>query len=135
MSFTREQLETLVSNHGLEVLAFDVLVQGTEYRRPDVEDFIRGVLATQKASPEGEYSVLLERDPDNEFDEFAIKVIGHWETGHNKGRRHIGFVPKKIAYKIAMNVEEDQPLHAFIASINGSAADGFDILFHIVVDE
>lgn len=135
MSISREQFEDLTENHGLEVVAFDVLVQGTEHRRSDVEDYIRGVLECTNSHPEGEYSVSLEYDPNNEYDSFAIKVFGEWKSAKSSGKRHIGFVPKKLAYKIGMNYDDDEPLFALVSSINGSKADGFDILFHIAAHQ
>jgi hypothetical protein len=51
----------------------------------------------------------LERDPENEYDSNAIKVISHWQdsTGTwHQGR--IGWVPRNVAAKIAARAPERQ---------------------------
>jgi hypothetical protein len=135
MTVSREQLEELAEENGLEMFAYDVLVHGTSHRNEDVRDFIRGVIATQNSNPEGDYSLSLERDPNNEHDSYAIRVLGEWSCPSSSGKRHIGFVPKKLAFKIGMELDDDDPLHALVSSINNNNDGGFDIMFHIAIPE
>lgn len=135
MAISREQLDEIAEAHGLEIFAYDVTVHGTTHRKSEVADYIRGVIATQKSGNDDDtYGVELEREPENEHDPSAIKVFGTWELSGQDYRRHIGYVPRKLAFKIEINLD-DEPLHAFVSSINNNDEGSFDIVFHIAIHE
>ena len=75
-------------DHGYLVFHSDVA--GTSFRLKEVKAWVNS----------SNKSLELERDPDNEHDENAIKVIGvskGFFFGYNK--RHIGFVDRRTASK------------------------------------
>jgi hypothetical protein len=62
-------------------IQFSFKVAGTSFRKKEANAFVKD-LATHEVGP----TIYLEREPDNEHDTFAIKVM----TEDNK---HIGYVP------------------------------------------
>lgn len=48
--------------------------------------------------------------------------------------RHLGYVPKKLAYKIGMNNSDDALIGLF-SSMNNNDDDGYDIKVHILAKE
>jgi hypothetical protein len=61
-----------------------------------VLDFIKGE----------EHSIFLEREPDNEFDSNAIKVIAKWIEGNTEKSEIVGYVPREISAKVAKHSGE-----------------------------
>lgn len=130
---SREDIEELAEEYGLELIAYDALATGTASYQDNVRDFVKGALHAQKfGNGVDDLSISLEREPENRFDQFAIKVIGEWVQNGVKHSRHIGYVPKKLAYKVAMNVDDDEPITALLSSMNNNDEHGFDIKFHIL---
>jgi hypothetical protein len=63
-----------------------------------------------------ECSLSLERDPSNEFDRHAIKVIGNWKDGRGIAhRKQLGWVPREDAREIA----KEAPVEPLGVSLQG----------------
>ncbi len=126
------ELAAIAAENGLELIASDVLVMGTGMRADNVAAFGRALLGSQKSHGDfDDIAIQLIREPENEADEYAIKVYGSWtETGRSVNR-HIGYVPKKLAYKIGMNNSDDALIGLF-SSMNNNDDNGFDIKVHIL---
>ncbi|KAB2706472.1 HIRAN domain-containing protein [Brucella lupini] len=126
------ELAALAAKNGLELLASDVLVMGTGTRADNVADFGRAIVKSQKSDDElDDIGIQLIREPENEVDEYAIKIYGCWKEIGRSVNRHIGYVPKKLAYKIGMN-NSDDTLVGLLSSMNNNDDDGFDIKIHIL---
>ncbi|MFQ5574843.1 MAG: HIRAN domain-containing protein [Terriglobia bacterium] len=54
--------------------------------------------------------LTVERDPDNEYDPRAIKVIGHWSVDGTEKQGQVGWIPKATTIKIAEELPADAPL-------------------------
>ncbi|WPM82081.1 hypothetical protein R5W60_20230 [Brucella pseudintermedia] len=130
-----DKLANYVESMGCELVASDVLVMGTGLRRDNVVAFGRALLASQQSDNDyDDIGIQLIREPENEADEYAIKVYGSWtETGRSVNR-HLGYVPKKLAYKIGMNNDEDNLL-GLLSSMHNNDDNGFDIKIHILTKE
>lgn len=91
---------------GLQKVNDYVKVSGVSRYQKKVHRFIRG----------DNRRVELEREPDNEYDENAIRVIGMWEENGADRRAHIGYVERKTAQRIAENYPEAE-MTAFLYTI------------------
>jgi hypothetical protein len=49
--------------------------------------------------------LVLEREPDNQFDPFAIKVLIPEDEASGTGYFHVGYIPAKIAAKLAPRLD------------------------------
>lgn len=80
--------------------AYWIAVAGISQRMSVVESFFSG--ANQR--------ITLERDPQNEHDQNAIKVLGAWDDSdgsHHQGQ--LGWIPKDVTKEIAKDYA-DRPL-------------------------
>ena len=118
-----------------DVLAESVNIVGERFRLEDCAAFIHG--ATQvigKAS----FGVRLEREPTNEHDPYAVKVIGFWEErglfSRRVHERHIGYVPSKLAYRIGNEVEEGTAISARLVAweVNPEGEDPLNVEIDIL---
>ncbi len=78
---------------------------GASHRPPEAQNEILGLVRGDE--------VVLERDPSNEYDPNAIRVIanGHW----------IGFVPRDTARDLAPLLDEGIPFKAKIQAVRGKS--------------
>lgn len=130
-----DELAAYIESMGCELVASDVLVMGTGLRRDNVVAFGRALLASQQSDNDfADIGIQLIREPENEYDEFAIKVYGSWKQMGRSVNRHIGYVPKKLAYKIGMNNGDDNLL-GLLSSMHNNEDNGFDIKIHILAKE
>ena len=93
-------------------------VAGMQYRvTPSTRHMIQQRVETVEPMP-----VALVREPDNEHDENAIKVVV--AKGSYKGL-HIGYVPRGIAAELAPKMDEGRLtlLEAFMSVVNADDAD------------
>lgn len=88
------------------LVAEEIPVAGISYKNDAATQFVMGV----------NREILLERDPDNEYDPNAIKVIGVWDDLDGEHRAQIGWIPKVQAGAIAYK-HRDKPLVATIEAI------------------
>ena len=129
------ELAAIAAKNGLELIASDVLVMGTGMRADSVAAFGRALLGSQKSHGDfDDIAIQLIREPENEADEYAIKVYGSWKETGRSVNRHLGYVPKKLAYKIGMNNSDDALIGLF-SSMNNNDDDGLDIMVHILTKE
>ena len=129
------ELAAIATKNGLELIASDVLVMGTGMRADSVAAFGRALLGSQKSHGDfDDIAIQLIREPENEADEYAIKVYGSWKETGRSVNRHLGYVPKKLAYKIGMNNSDDALIGLF-SSMNNNDDDGLDIMVHILTKE
>lgn len=104
-------------------------VVGTAHRYQDAEEFA-------ELARETDVEIRLVAEPDNAHDEFAIKVVGVIPPrGMIRGERHIhiGYIPRRAAYRIGMNAELPR-LRASLAYASpepGDDMDGPEILIDI----
>ena len=61
-------------------------------------------------------SLVLEKDPLNEYDKNAIRIIGLWVDHSGSHREQIGWVPKEISMEIARMIP-GEPIGATVKSI------------------
>ncbi len=91
-----ERPETIVVNNKppkeyKEKLAEGLTVAGLYIHEKKVLEFIKGE----------NHSIILEREPENDYDANAIKVIAKWVEGNTGRTEMVGYVRKDIAAKIA----------------------------------
>lgn len=105
-NIVRIRFKLPVSGKGIRLLARNVPVAGVSFHEARVN---AGAFLSGRGR-----SLLLERDPGNQYDPNAIKVIGRWrgaKGSENEGQ--IGWVPKEIAAKIARQAK-DVPIYGAI---------------------
>jgi hypothetical protein len=74
---------------GLQIYESYIVPAGAYWKNPDVLEFIAGGM---------KQSLELEREPKNQYDSNAIKIIGLISTK----RYHIGYLPAEMAKKIVL---------------------------------
>jgi hypothetical protein len=72
--------------------------------------------------PEKDIILKFEREPDNQFDSNAIKIIAHVKS---KGSAAIGYVSKNIAANVAPMIDAGFIPIVLFAGITGSAGSGY----------
>lgn len=96
-------------------------VMGITQRKKDALAFARGK----------HHSLTLEREPDNQADSNAIKIIGHWSGWWLKHSRMLGYVPKEVASRIA-SADVSAVVAARLLKTYASAGDFVEVQFQIV---
>ena len=77
---------------GLQIYESYIEVAGAHQRRADVIDFMKGKTLTLE----------LEREPRNQYDKNAIKVIGVAKGLFLSKRYHLGYVPADMARRLVV---------------------------------
>jgi hypothetical protein len=86
----------------------DVPVAGVFDREEAVNDFVSGENRT----------VELEREPTNEHDPNAVKVIGSWTDRRGEIREEqLGYLPAEVAQELAEKEPSDTPIEATVTKL------------------
>ncbi|MCK9326101.1 MAG: HIRAN domain-containing protein [Bacteroidales bacterium] len=80
------------------LVAKDVAVAGISYRQNTALKLIEG----------SGRKIVLEKEPDNEYDKNAIKVLGKWVEGDKYKTEQVGYVPKEVAAEIAKKYPDNK---------------------------
>lgn len=92
---------------------FDFILAGANFRPADTKEFIRNSLDVGHA-------VTFERDPDNQWDALAIKVMGQEQTEDDEITEYfIGFVPKADNPLMAKAMDDGQTFSGEVVSFVG----------------
>ncbi len=86
----------------------DVAIRGVRYHKDVPDNFAKG----------SNQQVRLQWETNNEWDEYAIQVIGTWTDSH--GVQHdgdLGYVPAKIAEEIAQTHGDEVSLCATLRDV------------------
>jgi hypothetical protein len=83
-------------------------VAGIDHHIGDVTKFVSAAFSAEES--EGRYGILLERDPDNQYDRHAIRVLG-W-TGDPSSAVLLGYLHREDAASIAKEFPADMPIAA-----------------------
>jgi hypothetical protein len=102
---------------GYRIFVSTMSVQGVQFRKDAANQFIN----------DSNQRLILEAEPNNQSDVNAIKIIGEG----NRGRCHLGYVPKDVALKLAKT--ECLPfVYARLMRTYRSEQNYIDITFQIV---
>jgi len=125
---------SVAEQNGFEFLAYDAVCVGTDHRFAEFTFFTAAIMkAYTSGNGREDFSIRLEGDPDNAYDKFAIKVIGSYSDDEIEHNNHIGYIPRKLAYKIGMNWGTDAPpLYALFHSLMLKSS-GFELRFSILL--
>ncbi|MBA5778237.1 HIRAN domain-containing protein [Stappia sp. F7233] len=126
--------EETLPDTGFNIALDEVNIVGEEYYKRECNLFLDGILYS-RARNLG-FGIELVREPSNPHDELAIMVFGYW-TGKSILRRtsikraHIGYIPRKLAYRIAKETDGVAPIAAALSAIETSPVDPINIIINI----
>lgn len=73
-------------------VSMDVILAGAKFRPAEAKEVIRGLAPNDK--------LTLEREPDNEYDEFAVRIL--------KDGVFIGYVPKEVSEEVSTRLDNGE---------------------------
>ncbi|MCO5071107.1 MAG: hypothetical protein M9944_07865 [Rhizobiaceae bacterium] len=119
----------------LDQVLDDALVVGAHHNLENCKAFYAAVQeAAEYGVIEDDIAIQIRREPNNEFDAYAIKVLGKWTTPEGKSKTaKLGYIHKDLAWKIAQDVSEDDKLYGEFSSIEPHQSFGFDIRVNVYV--
>lgn len=119
----------------LDCLAEDVLVVGGTHYEPALKSFYAAILeADARGALLDDIGIRLKREPDNPYDSYAVQVIGKWiaPDGRKKSGA-VGYLPKKVAFLVGVNIDEDDKIFGEFISISPHEEHLFDLRINVFV--
>jgi hypothetical protein len=120
-----------------DIVFEDVSIVGERYRMAECAEFIAGLRRSFETG--SSFGVDLERDPQNEHDPLAVRVLGYWLEkklfSSTRHVRHIGYLPKGLAYKLSLEVDAHATISAELVAVEVDVSDSDDpinLVIHVL---